>query len=416
MKKTVFFVSLLLIFIPFLSAKTYLTSGHGEGLWSDPASWMIAGQETAPDSAPSEDDDIVIRHFLSHVIDHTYVHRGGLTIEENGILEIIATNDLKQAFRFAGPRFHIKGTLIVGGHLSHDQGEMIFAPEAWVMIGGNLDLQSPQGTLNQISSCGGLEISGNLQVNVETTFASGQGKWLVLGELQPYRGQRELITQNPLSVLAGIFSEGSSIHESIEACQEDLVTLSGVQGEEGIVWWGKFQAEREAEKVNLTWEAEGSFGELFAVERSIDGLAFEKISELSFESPATGSTTYAFTDSSRPALGTVFYRVRFADVSGRESLSQTRKLAVEEEAPLVRAFPNPFSQGPLTLLMEGLNAEQPVVVFVYNLAGVEVAKFATYPNLPNGLVIDELPTLSQGFYSVKVEQGTLRSSTRLIIQ
>ncbi|MEM9986827.1 MAG: T9SS type A sorting domain-containing protein, partial [Bacteroidota bacterium] len=134
------------------------------------------------------------------------------------------------------------------------------------------------------------------------------------------------------------------------------------------------------------------------------------------ESHATGNTAYAFTDSSRPALGTVYYRVRFADVSGRESLSQTRKLAVDEETPLVRAFPNPFSQGPLTLLMEGLNAEQPAVVFVYNLAGIEVAKFATYPNLPNGLLIDQLPKLSQGFYSVKVQQGTLRSSTRLIIQ
>lgn len=413
MKKLGTLLLLVLVFNFTLPATTYITSGQGSGLWQDPASWRIAGDTVTPRKAPAPTDDVVIGHYLTHAIDNSYVHLGKLTVTSRGFYELMARHDTAATFTYAGPRMEVQGTLILGGHFAHvNQGELILGPAAWVLIGGRADLRSSGGVLNLSQSCGGVEIVRDLRVAVDQTFLAGQGKMVVWGALQPYHEYRAQPLLDRHQALSPVLEPQAQIFSSTDQCQAGRPEVQGTLTLETELQWEGTGVRQAESGLELQWRARAAFGQAFIVERSRDGLAFEKVAELPLE--LTQSRYRVLLP--RQAQASAYYRVRLTNLQGRAVSTPVKRLSVDAEPRRLTLYPNPYQGGSLHLQAKGLQAEQPTVVQVHTLTGRQVAEQVAYLNQPNGLQLTTLGELPPGVYSVTLLQGHRRYTQRLIVR
>lgn len=80
----------------------------------------------------------------------------------------------------------------------------------------------------------------------------------------------------------------------------------------------------------------------FDIERSSDGLQFEKVSIVEGSGTSSSTLNYQWTDAHRP-LGTVYYRLKQVDFNGDYDYSSTISLYSEAPILLQNIFPNPSS-------------------------------------------------------------------------
>ena len=107
------------------------------------------------------------------------------------------------------------------------------------------------------------------------------------------------------------------------------------------VEWLDFTArlENDDAHVRCAWQTASEINnEFFDVERSSDGLDWEKIGELSAGGNPNFVQSYEFLDKS-PLLGVGYYRIRQNDINGEFDYSETK--AVERIVTDLSVFPNP---------------------------------------------------------------------------
>ena len=151
------------------------------------------------------------------------------------------------------------------------------------------------------------------------------------------------------------------------------------------------------EKVNLYWTTANEFNlKEMIMERSSDGMLFTSLSKvIPLGNNSTGSA-YQLTDA-HPFSGNSFYRLRFNDLDGSFSYSNTIRLATPERSLLVtQYYPNPVHE----LLQVQLQSDknQPVQISLYDLAGKQMQSSTI--NLKKGLntIPVSLAGLSAGIY------------------
>lgn len=104
---------------------------------------------------------------------------------------------------------------------------------------------------------------------------------------------------------------------------------------------GTFTVKRDENKVRLNWDTyTETNNDGFAIERSTDGLKFEKIGFVKGTGNSNVQSWYNFADNS-PIMGLNYYRLKQMDMNGGINYSPVRSVRVGVNEPLVTLYPNP---------------------------------------------------------------------------
>ncbi len=175
--------------------------------------------------------------------------------------------------------------------------------------------------------------------------------------------------------------------------------------------------------VSLTAESTGWSAELFwtatfdkdlvsfAVQRSLDGVAYQDIISYDHHFVAAGDTDAFREQDSDPMPGENFYRVRFTLADGEHVFSERRKLYFKEVAAF-EIFPNPTGRQ-VNLLMKKFRGKE-VEIMIFDGVGNQVYS-QHIPNVDDGMMRIELETMYPGIYSVSVLHGGKTFTRRLVV-
>ncbi|UOE33022.1 FG-GAP-like repeat-containing protein [Hymenobacter monticola] len=120
-----------------------------------------------------------------------------------------------------------------------------------------------------------------------------------------------------------------------------------------------FAAQAEGRAVKLAWAtASEKNSAYFGIERSLDGLTFVKVGQVTANGNSTKARTYAYLDAGAP-VGQLYYRLRQVDADGSLSYSLVRTVMLGA-AEVLALSPNPTRTGTLA---SGLPAGAAVEVF-----------------------------------------------------
>lgn len=139
--------------------------------------------------------------------------------------------------------------------------------------------------------------------------------------------------------------------------------------------------------------AETNF-KVFEIERSIDGIHYYKIGEITGQN----LSRYNFTDRQLPAASVVYYRLKMIDIDGKFHYSSNAIVRINNNISDIVIYPNPTSQGINIKLTERLLAGSQLMVF--DASGRKVKEQAVRANEVNINV--DVKQLTQGKYFIRI--------------
>ncbi|HAO04993.1 MAG: endonuclease [Chitinophagaceae bacterium] len=156
-----------------------------------------------------------------------------------------------------------------------------------------------------------------------------------------------------------------------------------------------FSAAKNNNDVLLQWTAtqETNF-KVFEIERSIDGIHYYKIGEITGQN----LSRYNFTDRQLPAASVVYYRLKMIDIDGKFHYSGNAIVRINNNISDIVIYPNPTSQGINIKLTEKLLAGSQLMVF--DASGRKVKEQAVRANEVNINV--DVKQLTQGKYFIRI--------------
>lgn len=108
------------------------------------------------------------------------------------------------------------------------------------------------------------------------------------------------------------------------------------------------KAAQQDKNVLVKWEiAEESEISKYAIERSTDGISFDKVGEV-LSKGNNSSETYQWLDVA-PLINKNYYRIRAIEISGNNILSKIALVNITVDVPEIRVFPNPVQNKQLNL-------------------------------------------------------------------
>jgi len=146
---------------------------------------------------------------------------------------------------------------------------------------------------------------------------------------------------------------------------------------------------QRASSVFLSWRSQQNDTRMFEVERSTDGLHFERLAAISKEEGIgfENGRTYSFNDYAVLSEGVLYYRVKQYFTDGAERYSGLIKVGrgqgEEPVAELIGNSPNPFN--PQTRISYQLRQAQTVELTVWSIAGNLVGTLVNFVHQPQGI-------------------------------
>ncbi|MBK9639035.1 MAG: T9SS type A sorting domain-containing protein [Bacteroidetes bacterium] len=157
------------------------------------------------------------------------------------------------------------------------------------------------------------------------------------------------------------------------------------------VEWLSFEAKPISSNVLLQWKTASESGnDYFNVERSRNGLSFEKIGQVQGNGSTNTISSYTFTDYA-PGRGIIYYRLQQVDIDGRFDLSKIVPVRIGDDASTPYLFPNPVSDQTYFMINSDENIDQTIEIF--DIAG--------------HLIFTQTVTLQKGNNSVSIYLGGL---------
>jgi len=102
-----------------------------------------------------------------------------------------------------------------------------------------------------------------------------------------------------------------------------------------------FTATKMDDESLLNWKTVSEINNAqFDVERSVDGIHFEKIGEVAGAGSSSSTIAYDFIDAN-PSKGINYYRLNQLDFDGRSTLSEIRQLEFGAQSTRINIYPNP---------------------------------------------------------------------------
>ena len=168
------------------------------------------------------------------------------------------------------------------------------------------------------------------------------------------------------------------------------------------------QAAPGGRNARLAWTTASEVNNAyFDVERSLDGVAFTKLSRVAGQGTKTTVTTYSFVDQNGGAALT-YYRLRQVDLDGAATYSPVRTVSLGGASAALQAslYPNP-AQASTTLDLSALPAAASYQVQVLDATGRQVQRLAVAGGQAQAL---DLNPLAPGLLTVLVT-GTQADGT-----
>lgn len=169
-----------------------------------------------------------------------------------------------------------------------------------------------------------------------------------------------------------------------------------------------FNAAKENKNVKLTWSTtQEKNSKEFAIERSTNGIDFQKIGTVTASGSTNTVSNYQFTDM-QPNSGNNFYRLRSVDIDNKYELSKVLKINFAK-AYTFSITPNPASTNVTVTIT---NRTEPLKLQIADANG----RIVRTQNITTQTTIIDVSNLSKGFYTVKITGSTASYTDKLIIQ
>ncbi len=168
-----------------------------------------------------------------------------------------------------------------------------------------------------------------------------------------------------------------------------------------------FKSIKSNESIVLKWYAtyETNF-RLYEIERSTDGINYNKIGEVAGQNLAN----YTFSDNNLPVAAVVYYRLKMIDTDGKFAYS---KIVTERLKNVYNTiiYPNPTNNF-VNIQLSKVIAEQSFIM-VSDVAG-RIVKKQLVPPSQNNIFID-VENLSAGRYFIQLSNGIQLSQKSFVI-
>jgi hypothetical protein len=161
--------------------------------------------------------------------------------------------------------------------------------------------------------------------------------------------------------------------------------------------------------ITLTWETKIEQNlERIIIERSIDGLNYEQISQEKPLFPEGG--IYKFIDKNLVASNIYYYRLNFQDYDGVSYYSDIINTASNHNNEDIKIYPNPANTAIQLILPESINNTTNCTIHIINASGAVVYKQDLTMEDKNNYSID-IHDLPLGMYSIHIYSAKTKMST-----
>lgn len=178
-----------------------------------------------------------------------------------------------------------------------------------------------------------------------------------------------------------------------------------------------FAVRRQGPDARLDWAtASEKNNAYFDVERSRDGMGFERAGRVAGQGSSSAPHNYQFVDPKVAQFGvpTLYYRLRQVDADGTAQYSPVRTVAVESAtALLISAWPNP-SAGAAPHIRIEQPSEQPLTAIITDATGRRLAEFRTTRRVSEDLFAPEAAALASGVYLLRVTTAGTTQVLKLV--
>lgn len=185
---------------------------------------------------------------------------------------------------------------------------------------------------------------------------------------------------------------------------DDGTSIIGPGGATLAVNLKAFSVNKENEFALLKWTTAGEEkNDRFDIERSKDGLSFEKVGTVSGHGTTNDIKHYEFRDGIASASGVLYYRLSIVDTDGKITYSKIVALRLGGLTTLnnFAVYPNPFTSN--VKMQINSARESKITVRISNAAGVQVAsRNFTLQQGENIVVIKDLDALAPGLHMLEI--------------
>lgn len=160
-----------------------------------------------------------------------------------------------------------------------------------------------------------------------------------------------------------------------------------------------FEAKKHFNTASIKWTTSGNSTEkYFEIERSNDGIVYNKIAEIPSKKANNGTAKeYSFSDK-QTTSGEYYYRIRMIDVDGSSSFSPTNKISYENNSlQQINLYPNPVNNQLFFSNTKGFTA-----AIIVDFLG----KIILEQTVQTGNNILELDNLAEGVYLLQLKSST----------
>ncbi len=158
----------------------------------------------------------------------------------------------------------------------------------------------------------------------------------------------------------------------------------------------------QVNKVKIDWSTSMEYNsKSYEIERSLDGVLFNKVATLTAGGNSSVKLSYTATDDVTAVTSSiVYYRLKQIDIDGKASISKVVSVRLKKAISNFTVSPNPF-QNNVNINIEW-NKNETTIVKVYNIDGKEIVSKSV--NMTKGLnyfSIEELERVQPGNYVIQ---------------
>ena len=171
-----------------------------------------------------------------------------------------------------------------------------------------------------------------------------------------------------------------------------------------------FSAQAEGQSVLVNWRTASEINnDFFTIERSADGIHFERIATVAGAGNSNTALSYSYRDE-KALKGTSYYRLRQTDFDGTSESFAPKAVYIEGQMVDMRLYPNPTSG--LVQVYVNTPEEEQCQYRIFALSGALVKESM----LKGKQQRFDLSDLTPGIYLLNVQNKHINQSRKLIIQ
>jgi len=165
----------------------------------------------------------------------------------------------------------------------------------------------------------------------------------------------------------------------------------------------------------ITWHVADERGtQGYIVERSTDGSSFTGIGHVAYQVRTSSVNKYEFRDNDAPAMGTVYYRVKEVEASGRTQYSKIVSLLMDGQAIKLTVFPNPAKTSATVSFVAATSGD--VSLRLFDLKGSQIWQRQLRVSAgSNFILLDQLGSIPNGVYLLQWFDGLKPQQVKLIV-